>query len=242
MAADDRPFPRLRRLLRGSTAMLALSIALVPAALMTARAGYADDVPPATRFAVGSPAMLLAQSIARDHWGVDACGGQVQLAWGSDDRTVNARSYWANPVSAYGNPDLNVQCRIVFNADMAYSWPKFCTVVVHELGHLTGHEHTADGPDVMSPIYRAPLPACVSGDPTAPAPAVAPAPSAPVGITTVTDTPAASVVKRTRKARAKARAERLRARAASAPLRYYTDPADEQPWFGPTTLGAHHHH
>jgi hypothetical protein len=43
---------------------------------------------------------------------------------------------------------------------MTFDWAQFCTVLVHEYGHLTGHPHTADGDGVMSPIYRAPLPAC----------------------------------------------------------------------------------
>lgn len=149
----------------------------------------ADDVPPATRFAVGSPAMQLALGIAQANWGMDACGGQVTIEWGADEANINARSYWANPLSSYDNPDQNTQCRIVFNATMSFTWVKFCTVLVHEYGHLTGHPHGADGPDVMSPIYRAPLPACVASDPTG-----QPAAPAPTTISTTVTTPAASVV------------------------------------------------
>ena len=36
----------------------------------------------------------------------------------------------------------NVQCRIVFNRLIAYDWARFCTVLVHEYGHLAGRAHT----------------------------------------------------------------------------------------------------
>ncbi len=169
---------RIRTVWGSRKALLALSAVVVPAAILgTASAASADDVAPAVRFAVGSPAMQAAQSIALANWGTDACGGQVDIQWGTDDPTINARSYWANPVSSYDDPADNVQCRIVLNAAMTFTWPKFCTVLVHEYGHLTGHPHTVDGPDVMSPIYRAPLPACTAADPSAPAVV----PAAPTG-------------------------------------------------------------
>ena len=201
--------------------LLAVSIAMIPLALVTAGAGVADDVPPATRFAVDSPAMATAQQIARAHWGVDACAGQVTISWGTDEASINARSYWANPYSAYDHPALNVQCRIVFNAQMSYSWAKFCTVLVHEYGHLVGRPHVADGADVMSPIYRAPLEACLIDEPgvrvEAPTPQPVVAPVSPV-----VDAPRPRTTSRAgrrasarRAARARAKA---RARLASAPL------------------------
>jgi len=33
---------------------------------------------------------------------------------------------------------------------------------VHEVGHLVGHPHAADGRDVMSPVLRVPLGACAA--------------------------------------------------------------------------------
>jgi hypothetical protein len=234
---------RIRTVAGSTKALLALSAVMIPLAILSAASpGHADDVPPATRFAVGSPAMAVAQQIAQANWGMDACGGQVAIEWGTDDANINARSFWANPVSSYDNADLNTQCRIVFNATMTFSWPKFCTVLVHEYGHLTGHPHTTDGPDVMSPIYRAPLPACTTADPSAPpAPATVTTTTAPPPSTVVVDAPA---VKRptSRRARthagakaAKARShEKTRARAhlAAAPLQHFSD-ADAEfalPW------------
>jgi hypothetical protein len=113
--------------------------------------------------------MQVAQNIAREHWGVDPCGGQVQVTWTVEAPRINARSYWSNPTSAYGAPALNTACRIEFNAAAPYDWDMFCTVVVHEYGHLAGHQHAPDGPDVMSPIYRQPLAACAAtADPADP--------------------------------------------------------------------------
>lgn len=190
---------RIRRRLGRPSTLLALSAALLPAAFLWAGEGAeADTAPASMRYGVGSTGMFVAQDLARRTWGVDPCGGQVEVVWGSDEPLVNARSYWANPRSAYDDPALNVQCRIVFNAALDFSWEKFCTVLVHEYGHLAGRPHGADGPDVMSPVYRAPLPDCAAtADPAAPA--------APVA-TEVVDAPIRSRAARRPKARAAAQA------------------------------------
>ncbi len=150
------------------------------AAFGVAAPAAADEPPPSVRYAVGSPGLAIAQDIARGTWGMDACGGAVAIEWAPDGPTINARSFWANPRSAYDDPALNVECRVVFNTQMAFTWEKFCTVLVHEYGHLVGQQHGPDGRDVMSPIYRAPLPACAAtpdpSAPPAPAPALAAAP------------------------------------------------------------------
>ncbi|HEU4658605.1 MAG TPA: hypothetical protein VFR97_13840 [Capillimicrobium sp.] len=169
---------RIRDRLRKPTVLLGASLAMIPAAVLFTGSSKADTAPASIRYAVGSVGMQVAQDIARQTWGVDPCAGQVEIVWGTDEPLVNARSYWANPYSAYDHAELNTQCRIVFNRDLDFSWQKLCTVVVHEYGHLAGRAHTADGPDVMSPIYRAPLPACVATpDPAAPVPPPAPAPA-----------------------------------------------------------------
>jgi hypothetical protein len=211
---------------------LALTSAVVAGTLLAAAPpSQADDVAPAARFAAGSPAMQIAQAVAQANWGVNACAGQVTVEWGTDAANINARSYWANPLSSYDNPDLNVQCRIVFNGDMTYTWPKFCTVLVHEYGHLTGHPHTADGPDVMSPIYRAPLGACSTADPTAgaaPAPVASTVATTPPAASTTIETVARRTVRSARGVtRAKGRAV-ARARMATAPVKRFSD-ADVEP-------------
>ena len=192
--------------------MMLAVIALVvgPAASASAVPAGDTDAAPEVRFAVGSPAMLAAQDLARRTWGTDPCGGHIDIVWDVDAMTINARSTWANPRSAYDAPALNVQCRIVFNRLIDYDWARFCTVLVHEYGHLAGHPHTDDGPDVMSPVYRAPLPDCLAiADPSA-----APAPAAPSTAPAVADAPTASA----RAGRPRAR-RGSRARARRAPQR-----------------------
>jgi hypothetical protein len=232
---------RIKVGLRGTGMMFALAAAMLVAFLATGGTGQAaDDVPASAKYAVGSAGMVTAQNIAVANWGAAPCGGSVDVSWGQDDPTINARSYWANPKSAYDNPELNTQCRIVFNVSMTFTWEKFCTVLVHEYGHLSGKPHTADGPDLMSPIYRAPLPAC-SGTPdpwAAGQPAAAPlvaAPAAPPAVSVETVTPARSTTKkvatriartRAKTAKARARAARLKtakARAAAVPLQQFTN-------------------
>ena len=224
--------------LRRTTRRLAACTAAASVALLaTAGASQAEDASPATRFAVGSPAMQVAQQIAAANWGTQACGGRVTVEWGADEANINARSYWANPFSSYDAPEHNTQCRIVFNASMSFTWPKFCTVLVHEYGHLTGRPHTTDGPDVMSPIYRAPLPACTDAEPAAAAPTPAPAPepapaiATPAPASTVVTTPTPRATKRA-KARAKDRAgARAKARKASARKRHTNADMDfPLPW------------
>jgi hypothetical protein len=222
---------RIEAGLRRAGALTLVSLAMVPLALMSFGDGARADEPPSSvRFAVGSPAMLAAQDLARRTWGTDPCGGVVDVSWGTDDPSINARSYWANPQSAYDAPELNVQCRIVFNALLSFDWPKFCTVLVHEYGHLAGHPHSADGPDVMSPIYRAPLASCAA----MPDPTTAAAPPPPPPAPPVVDAPAnrgsstasaAQKAKQKRLAKARAKAAKAktpaRARAAELTLRHF---------------------
>jgi hypothetical protein len=127
------------------------------------------------QFAANSPAMVQAELIAVKYWGTSPCSGVVSVSWGELDPSINATSTWWNPVAAYGNAAANSQCSIVFNSAQNYDWPMFCTVMVHEIGHLTGHQHVADPTNVMYPIYVAPIPEC-EGTPSgvaAPAPVAA---------------------------------------------------------------------
>jgi hypothetical protein len=244
-----RVIRRITAVMGSTQALLVLSIAMIALALMAVTSSSrADDVPAATRFAVGSPAMQFALEIAQANWGMNACSGQVTIEWGIDEANINARSYWANPLSSYDNPAQNIQCRIVFNSAMTFSWAKFCTVLVHEYGHLTGHPHTVDGPDVMSPIYRAPLPACATADPSeppAPAPTSAPTPvevtATPTPDAAFRDAPRARTNKRPRataakrgggKARLKVRSRsRAKARMAEHRLIQFSDAdAEPRPW------------
>jgi hypothetical protein len=156
----------------------------------TARDGAYDDTTtgavahPEVAFGVGSGPMQTAIGLAKAHWGTNPCGGNVTIVWSQLDPSINAQSAWTNPRSAYDNPDLNTDCTVTFNPIADFDWPKFCTVTVHEYGHLSGKPHVNDSNDVMSPYYTKPVPECTANtppqfQPTAPAPQVsAPAPTA----------------------------------------------------------------
>jgi hypothetical protein len=146
--------------------------ALTGLLLLCAAAPAAAQAPagPDVRFAVGSPAMLAAQQIARAHWGVDPCGGVIDIAWVSQPESYNAVSSWANMGDPYADWQGNQDCRIEFNRDMTFRWGKFCTVLVHEYGHLAGQRHDEHPGELMSAIYDRPIADCVAPKQTVRAP------------------------------------------------------------------------
>jgi hypothetical protein len=123
---------------------------------------------PEQQFAVGGAAMTTARQIANAYWGYDPCGGQVAISWASLDPSINATSTWWNPTDAYADPQENNNCQVQFNTNQSFDWQMFCTVFVHEFGHLTGHPHVSDQSNVMYPVYVQPTSQCVNTpDPTA---------------------------------------------------------------------------
>lgn len=128
-----------------------------------------------SQFAVDSPAMVKAELIAVEHWNVSPCRGNVSVSWAPLDPTVNASSNWWNPVEAYGNAGANSRCTITFNRVQKFDWPMFCTVMVHEIGHLNGHQHVTDEASVMYPVYVKPIPECAGTASGAPVAQAAPA-------------------------------------------------------------------
>lgn len=206
MAGSRTKTGALARLRAGT--LVALSAALLLLLLLAGvNANAAAGVPePSVRFAVDSEQMAIAREVARDTWGVDPCGGQVTITWLPLDGGFNALSSWMNPTTAYDNAAGNFGCHVEFSSAMRYDWPKFCTVFVHEFGHLTGHPHALDPRDVMSALYRTPIAACVN---TREPGAV----RAPAGDETVTRAPVAS--RRTPvKPKPKTKRRRLKLRAA----------------------------
>lgn len=111
-------------------------------------------------------AITTAESIAASHWGSVACAGKVEIAWRARPRLVSAVSSWSNRLNPYDDAQGNFDCRVEFNPRATWTWAKFCTVLVHEFGHLTGHRHSSDPHDVMSPVLVDPLPACTAVRPS----------------------------------------------------------------------------
>ncbi|HEY5196733.1 MAG TPA: matrixin family metalloprotease [Solirubrobacteraceae bacterium] len=134
----------------------------------------ADDA----QFAVGSLALSDAETIAIHYWGVMPCAGVVNVSWQTLDPSINGVAQWWNPVEAYGNPAANSDCNISLNLAQDYSWPMLCTVVTHEIGHLTGHDHVTDQTNVMYPVYVGPIPQCIAPPIGVPQPATSIAPAA----------------------------------------------------------------
>jgi hypothetical protein len=117
-----------------------------------------------------------------EHWGMTPCGGKVSIRWGTLDPSINAQSSWVNPIDDFGHPSQNTDCQVTLSTGTWWDWPKLCTVTIHEIGHLTGHQHVDDPTDIMYFAYVQPAPECVStpepaetGPPPAAPRAVAPA-------------------------------------------------------------------
>jgi hypothetical protein len=167
-----------------------IAIAILPAV------ARADDDLPQVPVPASDALTTTAHALAVAHWGVDPCAGQVTVTWAHMGAGINARSTWMS--YDIHNPATYSQCAISYNLDVDWDWPKLCTVIEHELGHLAGHDHVDDPHDVMSPYYVYPTPECAAGG----APAAAPAPATTAQAPAVP--PAASKVTAKKKKKAKA--------------------------------------
>jgi hypothetical protein len=143
-----------------------IAIAILPAV------ARADSGLPQVPVPASDALTTTAHALAVAHWGVEPCAGQVTVTWAHMGPGINARSTWMS--YDIHNPATYSQCAISYNLDVDWDWPKLCTVIEHELGHLSGHDHVNDPHDVMSPYYVYPTPECAAG---AAAPAAAPAPA-----------------------------------------------------------------
>jgi hypothetical protein len=145
---------------------------LLGAALVPAAARADDAVPPAVPVPAADALMTQAHALAIARWGMDPCGGQVGVTWAHMRAGINARSQWMS--TDVHNPGTYTQCSISYNLDVDWDWPKLCTVVEHEFGHLSGHDHVNDPHDVMSPYYIYPTSECAANTAAASAPPPAP--------------------------------------------------------------------
>jgi hypothetical protein len=166
-----------------------LAIATLPAAAHAATARAAAVPVPANETLTTT-----AHGLAVARWGVDPCGGQVTVTWAHMGAGINARSQWLS-VDVH-DPSTYSQCSITYNLDIDWDWPKLCTVIEHELGHLAGHEHVDDPHNVMSPYYVFPTAECTAGQPDVqPSPAPVATPKGPGAKTSAVATSKRKVVK-----------------------------------------------
>jgi Matrixin len=136
-----------------------LIVCAVLALVVLPTAALADDgEPPAIPVPAADSLMATAHSLAVARWATDACGGQVAMSWTHMGQGINARSQWMS--IDVNDPSTYSECSISYNLDVDWDWPKLCTVLEHELGHLSGHDHVNDPHDVMSPYYVFPAPEC----------------------------------------------------------------------------------
>ena len=198
-----------RRIGRAGAAALAPALRAAPAATAAA---------PDERFPSGGVAMEVARGIAVAHWGKAPCGGHVTVEWADMASTTNATSSWSAVGSPYAAPERNTDCRIRFNRQIAYDWERFCTVYVHEMGHLAGNPHVAEAGNVMASVYGGPLGICsATADPTS---HTVTAPEAPHTIAASgPGSTAGALVRSSSSARGRVRAPRTRSRARRATVR-----------------------
>jgi Matrixin len=179
-------------------ALLALLALASPAAAAAADA-------PATRWPAGGSTLRAAVALGAGHWGMTPCRGRVSVGWAALGAATNAQSSWANDVDPYLQPSSNTDCEIALSTQVEWDWTKLCTVVVHEVGHLDGHDHVDDPADVMYATYLAPVPECAAApEPAETGPAPAPRPAAAAKPAAVKKKPAAAA----RRKRAPARPRR----------------------------------
>jgi len=95
-----------------------------------------------------------ALDVAEETWG-DPCPGSVDVDFEGMPSWVMARA-----IERRGSGGARLGCRIVLNDEMRWPFAKFCSVVVHEYGHLAGRPHSDDPESVMYRAYREPFAPC----------------------------------------------------------------------------------
>jgi hypothetical protein len=142
--------------------LAALALLVVAGGPGIALADDARAASPAARWPATGTAVQTATSLAAERWGFSPCGGRVNVTWAALSAGLNAEASWTNELDPYLQPSRNGDCAVVLSTGQDWDWPKLCSVVIHELGHLAGHDHVDDPEDVMYFTYVQPIPECLA--------------------------------------------------------------------------------
>ena len=118
----------------------------------------------AQQFAADSATWKRAYDTAVAYWGQTPCAGDVETQWRGLERDLNALASWSAIPNAA--PSTFSDCDVAFNTELDWDYATFCSVMVHEVGHLLGHVHNDEAGHIMSHVTTTMVPACQ----TAPAP------------------------------------------------------------------------
>lgn len=141
-----------------SRALVAAFMTLTLTLTMSVAAQAQTD--PSARFPASGFHMRAATAVAAAQWGQNPCQGQVKLSWQAMDIGLEAQAQWLAPdISDIKDPSSWMGCEIVFNSSAGYSFVKLCSVLVHEMGHLLGREHTG-ARGIMAERYSRPAASC----------------------------------------------------------------------------------
>jgi hypothetical protein len=110
-----------------------------------------------TASAVPADWTTTAQQIAVEKWGPPPCDAPVVIGMEPRDTDL-AFASWTDDLG------LQRECKVVFTTTRDWAWPDYCTVMVHEYGHLGpwGNHHSDNPESVMWPYLGLHFPPCVA--------------------------------------------------------------------------------